>query len=44
VPAWLYFVVWLGLSVLFALGVGRWFKFLQDEDAEERRNARDWHG
>jgi membrane protein implicated in regulation of membrane protease activity len=39
-----YFVVWLALSVLFALGVGRWFRFLRDEAEEEQRNARDWHG
>jgi hypothetical protein len=45
VPAWLWLsAVWLGLSLLFALGVARWFRFLRDEDAEERRNTHDWHG
>jgi membrane protein implicated in regulation of membrane protease activity len=41
---WLYFLVFCTASVLFALGMARWFRFLRDEDELERRHARDWHG
>jgi hypothetical protein len=45
VPVWVWIMaLWLLVSVCFACAVGRWFRFLRDEDAEERRNAHDWHG
>jgi hypothetical protein len=35
---------WVMVAVCIGLAIGRWFKWMRDEDAEERRNARDWHG
>lgn len=44
-PTWAWLaLVWFGLSVVFTLGMARWFRFLRDEDEIERRNAQDWHG
>lgn len=35
-PSWLwFFVAWCVTSVVVALGLGRWFRFMRDED-------RDW--